>query len=59
MYAAIRNAGFEYPPERVLISLSPADLKKEGAGFDLPVALAVLGAKPLDEIQAELRELAG
>lgn len=45
MQAAIRNAGFEYPPERVLISLSPADLKKEGAGFDLPVALAVLGAK--------------
>ena len=45
MQAAIRNAGFEYPPERVLISLSPADLRKEGAGFDLPVALGVLGAK--------------
>ncbi|MBP5520604.1 MAG: YifB family Mg chelatase-like AAA ATPase [Treponema sp.] len=45
MQAAIRNSGFEYPPERVLISLSPADLKKEGAGFDLPVALAVLAAK--------------
>lgn len=45
MQAAIRNAGFDYPPERVLISLSPADLKKEGAGFDLPVALAVLAAK--------------
>ncbi len=44
MRAAIRNAGFEYPGERVLISLSPADLKKEGAGFDLPVALAVLAA---------------
>ena len=49
MYAAIRNAGFDYPPERVLISLSPADLKKEGAGFDLPVALAVLAAKAEDE----------
>ena len=45
MQAAIRNSGFEYPPERVLISLSPADLRKEGAGFDLPVALGVLGAK--------------
>ena len=43
MQAAIRNSGFDFPPERVLISLSPADLKKEGAGFDLPVALAVLG----------------
>ncbi len=49
MQAAIRNAGFDYPPERVLISLSPADLKKEGAGFDLPVALAVLAAKAADE----------
>ncbi len=42
MRSAIRNSGFEFPPERVLISLSPADLKKEGAGFDLPIALAVL-----------------
>ena len=44
MQAAIRNSGFEFPLERVLISLSPADLKKEGAGFDLPVALGVLRA---------------
>ncbi len=42
--SAIRNSGFEFPPERVLISLSPADLKKEGAGFDLPLALGVLCA---------------
>ena len=45
MRSAIRNCGFEFPPERVLISLSPADVKKEGAGFDLAVALAVLSAK--------------
>lgn len=44
MQAAIRNSGFDFPLERVLISLSPADLKKEGAGFDLPIALAVLEA---------------
>lgn len=44
MHAAIRNSGFPFPPERVLISLSPADLRKEGAGFDLPIALGVLGA---------------
>lgn len=44
MQAAIRNAGFNYPQERVLISLSPADIRKEGAGFDLPLALAVLVA---------------
>ena len=40
--SAIRNSGLEYPNERVLIALSPADLKKEGAGFDLPIALGVL-----------------
>lgn len=44
MQAAVRNSGFDFPPERILISLSPADLKKEGAGFDLPVALGVLCA---------------
>lgn len=44
MQAAVRNSGFEFPPERVLISLSPADLRKEGAGFDLPIALGVLAA---------------
>lgn len=40
--AAINNSGFEFPSERVLISLSPADLKKEGAGFDLPIALGIM-----------------
>ena len=43
--AAVINSGFEFPSERVLISLSPADLKKEGTGFDLPVALGILNAK--------------
>ncbi|MCM1322316.1 MAG: YifB family Mg chelatase-like AAA ATPase [Bacteroides sp.] len=45
MRAAVRNSGFDFPQERVLISLSPADVKKEGAGFDLAIALAVLAAK--------------
>ena len=40
--SAIRNSGLEYPSERVLISLSPADLKKEGTGFDLSIALGIL-----------------
>lgn len=42
---AIANSGFEFPTERVLLSLSPADLKKDGAGFDLPMCLAVLSAR--------------
>lgn len=45
MRAAIRNQGLTYPKERILINLSPADLKKEGSAFDLPIALAVLTAK--------------
>lgn len=44
MRAAIRNSGLDFPRERILINLSPADLKKEGSSFDLPIALAVLFA---------------
>lgn len=44
--AAIKNSGFAlFPERRVLLSLSPADLKKEGAGFDLAMAMAVLCAQ--------------
>lgn len=43
--AAIKNSGLEFPQERVLIGLSPCDLKKEGRGFDLAIALAVLDEK--------------
>lgn len=53
MRRAILNSGLEFPPERVLISLSPADLKKEGAGFDLPVALGVLAAQQEEEASPE------
>ena len=59
MQAAIRNSGFDFPPERVLISLSPADLKKEGAGFDVPIALAVLRAKKLHDDKADSLSAAG
>ena len=53
MRSAIRNCGFEFPPERVLISLAPADLKKEGAAFDLAVALAVLCEKDITDGKGE------
>ncbi len=42
---AIRNSAIQFPAERVLISLSPADLKKEGAGFDLPIAMGIIAAQ--------------
>jgi len=41
---AIRNSGFEYPPYRITVSLSPADVRKAGASFDLPIALGILAA---------------
>jgi len=42
--AAIRNSGFEFPLERLLISLAPAGVRKGGASFDLAMAMAVLAA---------------
>jgi len=42
--AAIKNAGYPFPGTRVTINLAPADLRKEGTGFDLPIAAAILAA---------------
>src|ERR1700683_1818520 len=53
--SALKNCGFEFPnPQSVTINLAPADIRKEGSGFDLPMALGILGCqgaffgKPLD-----------
>jgi len=42
--SAIRNSGFDFPQHRILVNLAPADVRKAGASFDLPIALAVLAA---------------
>jgi magnesium chelatase family protein len=42
--AAIKNCGLEYPFQNITVNLAPADVKKEGSGFDLPIALGILGA---------------
>src|SRR6476660_6131638 len=42
--AAITNCGFFFPFQRITINLAPADVRKEGASFDLPIALCILGA---------------
>ena len=42
--AAIKNSGYEFPIKRITINLAPADIKKEGSGFDLPIALGILSA---------------
>jgi magnesium chelatase family protein len=41
---AIRNAGFPFPSDRITVNLAPADVRKEGASFDLPIALGILAA---------------
>src|SRR5471032_2303324 len=40
--AALINAGFTVPPRRITVNLAPADVKKEGTAFDLPIALGLL-----------------
>src|SRR5687767_10944858 len=42
--SAIRNSGFEFPLQRITVNLAPADVRKEGGAFDLPIAIAVLAA---------------
>src|SRR6202142_948539 len=43
--SALMNSGFGYPNNGVTINLAPANVRKEGAGFDLPMALGILGAR--------------
>ena len=45
--SAIRNSGFEFPPHHVTVNLAPADLRKAGSAFDLPIALGILAATGL------------
>ncbi len=42
--AAVKNSGYTFPPDRITVNLAPADIKKEGTGFDLPIALGILSA---------------
>lgn len=43
--AAMKNSGFEAPVKRITVNLAPADVRKEGSAFDLPIALAILAAQ--------------
>jgi magnesium chelatase family protein len=52
---AVENSGLEWPLRRVVVNLAPGNLRKEGAGMDLPIAVSVLGATT----QVPARALAG
>ena len=42
--SAIRNSGLEFPPHRITVNLAPADVRKAGSSFDLPIALGLLAS---------------
>ncbi len=44
VHSALKNSGFKFPKGRLTINLAPADLRKEGPGYDLPIAIGVLAA---------------
>ncbi len=52
--AAIKNSGFEFPAEQIVVNLAPADVKKAGPAFDLPIALGILIAGGQVSIDDEL-----
>ena len=54
IHAAIRNSGFEVPFRKITVNLAPAGIKKEGAAFDLPMAIGVL--KGTGAIQADVED---
>jgi magnesium chelatase family protein len=45
--ASIKNCGYHFPSDRITVNLAPADIKKEGSAFDLPMAVGILGAMGL------------
>jgi len=53
VFSALKNSGFRLPPSRITVNLAPADIRKEGSAFDLPLALGLLagtGAVPADAL---------
>ena len=47
--AAVKNCGYNFPAKRITINLAPADIKKEGSAYDLPMAIGILSAEGLIE----------
>jgi len=55
--SAIANSGYRFPDDRITVNLAPADIKKEGTGFDLPIALGILAATGIIPQERLLRHL--
>lgn len=52
--AALKNIGFNFPLKQITVNLAPADLKKEGSSFDLPVAIGIIAAEGVIEMSSVL-----
>ena len=52
--ASFRNSGFTFPPDRILINLAPAGLRKDGASLDLPIAISVMAASGMISLPDKL-----
>ena len=50
--AAIKNSGYSFPKGKITVNLAPADVRKEGTSFDLPIAIGILTAEELVEIES-------
>src|SRR5256885_7391245 len=51
VYAALANTGYTFPLKRITVNLAPADIRKDGSAFDLPIAVGILAAT--EQISAE------
>lgn len=49
---AIKNTGIQLPPQRIIVNISPADIRKEGSGYDLPIAISILVANGIIKEEA-------
>lgn len=50
--AALKNIGFNFPLKQITVNLAPADLKKEGSSFDLPIAIGIIAAEGVIEMSS-------
>ena len=59
VHSAIRNSGYHFPVDKVTVNLAPADLKKDGSGLDLPIAMGLLAASGEVSLVFKIRFLSG
>jgi len=54
IHAALDNTGFKWPGKKIVINMAPADIRKEGSAYDLPIAIGILGAS--EQLKSEIFE---